>query len=157
MNLWHISSDDLIKLANEKEIEIPLSDGGRLNRKKLIGILTEAMVAAGETVDAVALDADGNAEEVEIVKNTKTKPKGGWVDIVFHNQEGGTKTVFLGLNGRSLYLGREIPYRIPAEFMNVVRSAVQTKITQRVNDQRRVETTEVRVPRFSYEVLATGQ
>ena len=154
MNLWHVPVDELTKIANAKGIEIPLNDAGRMNRKALIALLTEKMVADGEEIEATAVDEAGNAEAVETVK--KVPPKRGWTDIVFRNQDGQPKYVFLGLNGRSLYLPREVPVRIPSEFMNVVRSAVSTKIVQNVSALGKIEHTEIQVPRLSYEVLATG-
>jgi len=161
MNYWIKSVDELTKLAEEKGIkekDLPKTESGTVDHKFLARMLTNIDAQEGDLTEAVIIDADDSGKPAaDVVKeNTKQKTGAGWIDIVFHNQDGSTKYVFLGLNGRSLILPREVPCRIPAEFLGVVKSAVQTKIVQTPGEGNKIVTKSVKVPRFSYEVLARG-
>lgn len=158
-NYWTMKSAELVDFAKSRGIEeIPTNENGTLNRKELISILTQMDAHQGRLSEPVYRDEETGETTVvsEVAEEDHDKKfyPNGWVDVVFHNQEGQPKYIFLGLNGKTLYLPREVPVRIPREFMGVVRNAVMTKIVQRERpDRRGVDYTEIRVPRFSYEVL----
>lgn len=159
MNYFQKSIDDLLKMADEKGIKnVPRHENGSTDHKFLARMLTQYDAEQGNLTEAVEIP-DDEEEELEAAEaNTPKKKKGeGWVDVVFHNQDGQPKYVYLGLNGRSLYLPREVPVRIPVEFMNVVRSSVQTKIVQTIGSGNKRVSKSMRVPRFSYEVLKRGK
>jgi len=141
---WKLKKDDLIAILVEKKIPF---DPDNMDRKAAIEALVHAEAEAGDLQGAVEIDTEGNVG--------KPKVKREYVDIVFHNQDGQPKYVFLGINGRFLYLPRECAVRMPAEFMEVVRNAYVDKPVQfEVNGK--LVYRDVRTPRFVYEVLGKG-
>lgn len=144
INYWKMKKDELIALCVEKQIPF---DPDKPDRKAMIEQIVQADAEAGILAEAVAIDEDGEAGPVEVKRE--------WVEIIFHNQDGFPKYVFLGLNGKFLYLPRECLCRIPAEFLEVAKHAVSKKIVQYDVDGRQTYR-EVRVPRLSYEVLDRG-
>lgn len=142
---WKMKKDELVSVLVENGIEF---DPDNMNRKEAIEKLVQKQAEAGELTEGVMIDEDGEASAV--------KPKKEWVEIIFHNQDGQPKYVFLGLNGQFLYLPRECPCRIPADFLEVVKSATYIKIVQTTTPDNKVSNREVRVPRLSYEVTDRG-
>lgn len=143
VNFWKIKKEDLFGLCDL--YSIPYEEEN-FDRKEIIPILTEKVALAGQLTGAVSLDAEGN--EVDITKAKET------FNIVFYQQEGAPKHVFLGVNGHFLYLPREVNLRLPMKFMSAIKDAVQQKvIPKQLPDGKTKGTTTMRVPRFSYQIL----
>ena len=143
INYWKIPNEDLIKLCVLFGIE---HDPENFNRKDIIPLIIEKHAEAGQLTGAVAHDDEGN--EVDLKKEKDT------FNIIFYNQDGQPKYVYLGHNGHSLYLPREVNLCLPKKFLGVIRDAVQIKVVpKQLPDGRTKGTTEMRVPRFSYQIL----
>jgi hypothetical protein len=142
---WKLKKEDLIALLIEKEISF---DPDNLDRKAAIEALVLKDAEAGILTQAVEINEEtGEAGPAKI--------RQAYIDIVFHNQEGQPKYVFLGLNGQFLYLPRECLCRIPAEYLEVIKNAAETQLIQQESDGK-MTYKEVRVPRLSFEVLERG-
>jgi hypothetical protein len=140
---WKMKKEDLMSLAMEKEVPF---DPDKLDRKAVIDALIIKDAEAGLLTEGIEVSDEGSGP-VRIQRE--------YVDIVFHNQEGHPKYQFLGLQGRCLYLPRECVCRIPIEFLDVVKEAVENKlIPHKVDDKLTYK--EVKVPRISYEVIGRG-
>jgi len=137
---WRMKKEDLLAACAERDVPV---DPDNLDRKTVIPMLIEADAKAGNLGEAVELDE-------------KPKPVREYVDIIFNNQEGQPKYVFLGLNGRSLYLPREVVCRIPAEFMSVVKDAVSYKSVMTTTSDGKIKWQSIRVPQLSYQVIDKG-
>lgn len=142
--LWKMKNDDMIALLVEHKIDF---DPDHFSRKDAVDRLVEALAAAGDLEVAVEVDDEGNITP-PIIKHE-------YVDIVFRNQDDQPKYVFLGHQGRFLYLPRECLCRIPSEFLDVVRHAHTEKVVQFEKDGK-LHHRVVRTPRLVYEVIDKG-
>lgn len=142
---WNLKNEDLIKLLVERDIGF---DPDNLDRKAAVEQLVRTDAEGGNLEEPVQVTDEGLAGPVKVKRK--------YVDIVFHNQEGFPKYVFLGYNGQTLYLPRECVCRIPEEFLDVVKHAVSKSLVQYTVDGQLVYK-EVKIPRFSYEVLERGE
>lgn len=144
VNYWKIKQEDLIGLCDLYQIPY---DKDNFDRKEIIPQIVEKHAQAGKLTGAVAFDEEGN--EVDITKEKET------FDIIFNQQEGATKYVFLGHNGVALYLPREVRLRLPIKFKHVIDDSVQVKVLPAHDQEGRSKGTKVvRVPRFSYQILS---
>lgn len=141
---WKMSNDELIAILVEKEIPF---DPEKLNRKDAIDQLVIRDATDGDLTRPIEIDEDGETGEVKIRRE--------FVDVIFHNQKGEPKYVFLGLNGRFLYLPRECLCRIPAEYLEVIKNSAFNRLVQFEKDGKLTYRT-VRTPRISYEVVDRG-
>ena len=134
-DIWKTKVEDLQALATEKGISF---DPENFDRRAVIESL-------------LALDTD------EPLNGSGDAPGREYGDIIFHNQDNQPKLVFLGHQGRSMWLPREVTCRIPAEFMESVKHAVQPKLVQAPTADGKLSYRTVMVPRFSYEVVGHGR
>jgi hypothetical protein len=143
-DFWQMKKEELIDYLDKHDIPY---DPDKFDRKSAIERLVQLEAESGDLKSPVELNEEGEAGAPNISNK--------YVDIVFHDQEGFPKYVFLGLNGRFLFLPRECVCRIPEEFMEVVQHAV-SKTMVKTELKGRTTYREVKVPRLSYEVLERG-
>lgn len=124
------------------------ADGKSLNRSMTIDAIR---LADGEVV---AADAEAKVEN-PAVSEVEAEPKEKTVRVIFHAQEGANNTpyVFIGVNGRSFYIPREVEYDLPEAALNVIKDAVEIVVEQRKDQSGAPYLVEKRVPRFAYSVV----
>ena len=136
--LWKTKDEELQALADEMEIPYDPAD---FDRRAVID-----SILARDTEKPLFEDgADGTGQGR------------AYVDVVFHNQEGEPKLVYVGHHGRSFWLPREVVCRVPAEIMDTIKNAVREQLVQTTTGDGRVAHKMVKIPRFSYEVVGRGR
>ena len=146
-NYWKITQEELVQKLIDRDIAF---DPDNFQRREAIDQLVQWDAENGELEEPVEISDEGEAAPPKIKRK--------YTDVIFHNQEGFPKYVFLGLNGTFLYLPRECLCRIPSEYMAVVHDAVTHKIVQYKDPKTQgMAHTTVRVPRFSYQVVGQGE
>jgi hypothetical protein len=144
--LWGMKQDALLELADEYKIKY---DSKQVNRKEVIEQLMVALAKDGKMDEPVEVSEDGT-------DTTDIEKKEPWVIMKFHSKEGQPNYVFLGHNGRSLYLPREKLVKIPAYFLNVVHDAVEQRLEMKEMRGGRIRWGITKVPALSYEVIDRG-
>lgn len=144
VNYWKKTKEELVEIS--KALGIEMNEEEPMNRKELIHQIVQRMAVLGKLTGAVAFDEDGNQITLESDKE--------FFNVLFHEQEGATKYVFLGVNGVSLYLPREVKMRLPIRFKAALDDAVSTRVVPAKDALGRMKGVKIqRVPRFSYQIL----
>lgn len=142
MNLWKKTNAELMSLATKYQMEF---DPKTFDRKDYIPQLTEIMAQAGDLEEPVMIDEEGDELKLEPEEKTFV--------VRFFQQEGQPNYVSLGHNGCCLYLPREVKWRLPIKFLNVLNDAVTIKIVPDVDSNGRTKgVKEIRVPSVSYQI-----
>lgn len=149
-SLWRMKNDGLIELCKKYEIGY---DPDNLNRQEVINQIVAKEMEEGFLREAMesSTDEGGNIKPI-----TAPRKKQKYIDVIFHEQEGMSKVVFLGHNGDFLYLPREYVCRIPYKFLSVLKDSVEVQLIQeKVGTKIRYR--ELKIPRYSYEILGQGE
>lgn len=142
-SLWNKTNEELVVLADKYKIAIDKAD---LNRKELVPQLTAAIAKAGDLEAPAGFDEEGNELKIEPEEETCV--------ILFHQREGQTNYVSIGVNGCCLYLPCDVKWRLPIRFKKMLDDTYMIKVVPNVDSTGRTKgVKEFKVPALNYTVF----
>ena len=142
-NYWRIKEEDLVKLANERNLGIDFTD---ISRKDLIDALKKSDLLSGNSDEVLMEGEDGRLAEIPAKMKLRK--------VRFHNtREDDVNYVFLGHNGRSFYVPKEQDVHVPQVLLDsCVNDAIETHMEPYKQDGR-IMWRKKYVQRFPFSVL----
>ena len=140
MNYGILKNRQLEDVCKERGIEPVMGDDGQyINRSATVAKLKEWDKENGEA-EVVTQDVEKEPEGPKMVK------------VVFHRQDGasGSQYVFIGCNGKDLYIPYDLEVEIPEEHLKVIDDAVEIVMVQQKHATGMMQQYEKRVHRYSY-------
>jgi hypothetical protein len=151
MNYNSKKDAELKDLAEARGLNVDdfINGNGHLNRKAISDALRAGDIANKVPIDVV-VEADdlGNVESLETISEKA-------VQIVFYSmEENDMPYVQLGLNGKALYVPKEVEVWIPHKYVEgCLRNAIMDKMQMDINHKGDINYRIKKVPRFSYNIL----
>jgi len=151
MNYNSKKDKDLKDLAIARGLKIDsfVNDNGSLNRKSICDALRSQDIENKVKIDVVMeKDEEGNIQAIEKIEDRA-------VQIIFyHMEENDMPYVQLGLNGKALYIPKEVEVWIPHKYVEgCLRNAVMTKMVMDIDHKGNIRYKNKQVPRFQYNIL----
>lgn len=141
---WNMTKDSLKTIIEDRGIK----DIDTENRNEMVEALLAYDKNKGEVAEA-GVENDLTGKEEEMPKEVPL------VKVQFHNvREGEPPYVFLGHNGKSFYIPKEVPVIVP-EFLlkSVVKDAIEHRLQPVVKSNGNIEYKATAVQRFPYSYI----
>lgn len=152
MNYHTAKNETLIDLAKTRGLNVESfkATNGSINRKALCDALRAQDIENKQPIDVV-IEKDEGEEGVHTLEVISEKA----VQIIFYSmEENDMPYVQLGLNGKALYIPKEVEVWIPHKYIEgCLRNAVMDKMVMDIDRKGNIRYRIKKVPRFQYNIL----
>jgi len=151
MNYNNMKNADLIDLAKARGMDTSkfINKNDSLNRKEISDALRAGDIRSKGSIDIpVEINEAGDVTSIEKIEKKACQ-------IIFYSmEENDLPYVQLGLNGKALYIPKEMECWIPHEYVEgCLRNAVMDKMVMDINHKGDIRYMIKKVPRYQYNIL----
>ena len=144
---WNLTRTELEAECEKREIFFKVKP----DQRAMVNELFDHDKEHGNLTEVIKEDEEGKI--VEAVSTIKQKRE-GLITVIFHNKdEQDAPYVYVGLNGKSYYIPKDVEVTIPKDLISVVNDAIETRITSKKNRDGKIIYEEKRIQRFPHTIV----